>query len=407
MEIFEAQDNSTTEFQSFDLDWLPASAYEYVTPRVMQSESTRKVCLRVGPYVGAVPLAGDRVLYLTPRIGRKMFSRMIFVSEGLEKSVSEEFDDLAQIGYDEGEGSWTQLLARPFSNKLKQIEKESLMPDRTREREQLPYVRGRLDVVPTLKSTAKRETAPAHCQYSRKTFNTAENRMLSAAAVQLLGLGAVEARDFPVVVRWADRFGGDLTQSEFHRIVNGLISGRYTGPRSYYIPALVMARLILAQGSVHFTHADVVETEALLTNMDLLFERYCRRVISNEFSPDGFSVEKVGGSSRAPQLFLDGTCTMEPDILVSDSTGHRLVADVKYKPDSHKVESSDYYQITAYIDAFRCSKGVLILPGRNGKEFERRRTKEGKTVYEMRIPLGDYNETEDILSKGISRVLNS
>lgn len=409
MDVFEIRDSGSTPVGGFDLDWLPPWAYDYVTPRM--SRDGRRLELEAGPFVGTIPLAGERVLYVVPRAGHRSFSRMLLITESLDQALQDELDELAALGAEAGEASWVKLLSRSFIGRLREIEKESLAPGRIERRERLSHVRGRVEVVPTLRAIANRETLPVVCRYRAKTYQTPENRVLATAADQLLRIGEIGPEQRPVAVRWAKRLDGrKLRPSELRRVIVGLGTRRYTGFRPYYVPALLMARLILSQGGMSFTRENMIETETLLTNMPILFERYVRRIMANELSPRGYIVEKVEGGAKARHLFLDGTCEMLPDVLVSDAGGVQLVADAKYKPES-SISPSDYYQMAAYLDTYGCDKGMLVqaVEGEVGCTTEptRRRMRNGKQVFELQIPLNNPQEAEASLAEATETVLRA
>ncbi len=148
MDVFEIRDSGSTPVGGFDLDWLPPWAYDYVTPRM--SRDGRRLELEAGPFVGTIPLAGERVLYVVPRAGHRSFSRMLLITESLDQALQDELDELAALGAEAGEASWVKLLSRSFIGRLREIEKESLAPGRIERRERLSHVRGRVEVVPTL-----------------------------------------------------------------------------------------------------------------------------------------------------------------------------------------------------------------------------------------------------------------
>jgi 5-methylcytosine-specific restriction enzyme subunit McrC len=335
---------------------------------------------------------------------------MLLVTEGIEDALQNDIEETAALSFGEGKGPWVHLLAAPFLKRLREIEKESLAPGRKEREAWLPYVKGRINTVPTLKAIAQGKSRPVSCRYRERTYATPENRVLGAAARRLMRLREVPSRqDRQLAARWIDLMQEKrLKTSELRRVVAGLSTGRYTGYRQYYIPALTMARLILSQASVSFRLEGAIETESLLTNMPLLFERYVRKVLALELSSKGYVVKKARGASQTRRLFTDGTCEME-HILVSSSSGVRLVADAKYKPGSDTAPS-DYYQLTSYLDAYECQTGMLIIAeeenSRAGEVVKRRVHRRDQEVYEVRLPLGNAQAAEEKLLETTSRVVS-
>jgi McrBC 5-methylcytosine restriction system component len=408
MATWEILDSQSTELVGFDISWLPAKAYSYVTPRVEGTlDRVERVYLEAQPYVGALPLKNGDTLYIVPRAGRDSFSRMLLLSEGLDDAIRDEFEDLVRLGYQTEESlSWTHLLAHPYLHRLRLIEKLSLMPGRIHRGERKTYAQGRVLVPSTLVSLARNEELPVHCQFRDKTYATIENRTLATAVLALHGLGAIDAGHTSLAARWLRLANGRWVSSdELRQVMVGLQSRRYVGPRSYYIPALLMARLILAQAGIVLQEERAVEAETLLINMPILFERYVRRVIANTFSGQGYVVEKRT-RARAPELFLDGTAKLEPDIVISDASGVRLLADAKYKT-RDEIGSPDYYQMCAYLDRFSADKGMLILPhsSRTKTTLVKRELFSGKQIYELRLPLQDWKAAEIALQEHVETVV--
>ena len=97
MRIHTVPDSSRTTIPDFDINWLPAWAWDYVTPR--SSQNGLIVEVDAGPYVGAIPLTNDEVLWIVSRSGQQSFSRMMIVSEGLDDAIQSEINEEVAINY--------------------------------------------------------------------------------------------------------------------------------------------------------------------------------------------------------------------------------------------------------------------------------------------------------------------
>lgn len=409
MATWEIYDNSTTELIGFDTSWLPAHCYAYVTPRISKREQGReRVHLEAGPYVGTLPLTNQDTLYIIPRFGRQAFSRMLLLTEGLSDAIHNEFDELAHLSYEAEEAvPWTLLLARPYMLRLELVERLSLMPGREERFKRKSYAKGKIAVVRTLRSLARREEEPVHCYYRHKTYMTVENRMLATAAAVLLDLNALPSDYYKLATRWF-RFleDGWINQDELQEVLVNLQARRYVGPRSYYIPALLMARLILIHAGIALDQRAMIESETLLTNMPILFERYVRVIAARVLSEHGYLVEKQS-RDLAPELFLDGTCKLVPDAVISDYRGIQLVVDTKYKT-TDTVQPSDYHQMYAYLDGFDTNIGLLVFPnqGETDCTLVERKLISSKKIFELRIPLHDWATAEASVKEVLAEILD-
>ncbi len=401
-----ATDSSVTELVGFDLGWLPDCAYRYLTPQIRHTRGGNEVvALECGPFVGTFPLMNGDVLRIVPRAGEQALWRMLLLSEGLAEQLKREFDDFTQISYtDSGAASWISLLARSYFAQLRLIEKSSLRSERVQVSRRLASARGRVELIPTLSSLVRRESLPVHCRYKERTYETIEHRVLGAGAARLRDVGSVAPADKELAFRWASRLRGRLKGHELREVITGLRTRKYTGARAYYIPALLMARLLLVEAGIALDEETSVSSEAFMTNIRTLFERYVRAIVRSAAKDEGFIVEKRENNPRT--LFEDGTYSLIPDVLVSDSTGVKLILDAKYKIDK-PIDESDFYQMVAYLNVYEVSQGVLVLPTLQHTEAKvlSHRTLSGLTIYAMRVPLDDWGTTEGFLTKEVRRLL--
>lgn len=397
-------DNQVTDTYGFDISWLPTEAYRYVTPHISQAlTGFSTVRLKAGPYVGALPLKNGDTLYIIPRVGRESYSRMLFVVEGLEDAVRKEFEQFVKLGHEKsGNTPWSILLARPFVDKLRLIEKESLVTDRIPVLRRLRYIKGKVRIADSLTSWMRKEEYPIHTFLRERTVLNLENRLLSTASAILLRTEILDKVQREVATRWAKLGRGrSITSYELGKIGAGLKSHKYTGSRSYYVPALVMAKLIISQAGLNLDDVNSVQGESLVTNIADLFEKYVRTLVGKLLSPKGYLVEKK--KSHSPTLFIDGTCELKPDIVISQRGIVKLVVDAKYKPRS-TIDTPDYYQMSIYLDNFGVDVGLLVLPNPSQSEYDlvKRETLKGKRIFELRLPLGDWDKSEDALAETIN-----
>lgn len=409
MKSWVVYDSRKTYLEDFDIAWLPPQASKYLTPHIQRArDGSQSVALEAGAYIGALPLTTGDTLYILPRIGQQAFSRMLAVTQRLDATFQREFDDFAKLASQEGDNvSWIQLLARPFIKQLRLIEKNSLGISRVAVVERLNSARGQILTVPTTMSLLRREDAPVHCRFRARTYDSVEHRVLGTTAARLINLKVLDADSSSTALRWADRFTKKpLHNDDLNDIGRALSAGHYTGSRSYYISALVMSQLILAEGGVSLDSSDSISAEALLTNIYNVFETYIRVLLRNALSPLGFVVEKW--EHNVPTLFTDGTAELKPDVIISDVQGLRLLVDVKYKLDE-KISSADYYQMVSYLHAFRVKKGLIVRPRAEGSEgpLVQRKMSNGNSIYELNIGLSEYKLAELGLVENIKRVLGS
>jgi 5-methylcytosine-specific restriction endonuclease McrBC regulatory subunit McrC len=404
--FWDIRESATNTVEGFQIEWLPPQAYDYITPKLRGTRAGNTVIqLEAASYVGTLPLLNGDTLRIIPRVGEAAFWRMLLLSEGLTEVMRREFDELARASItDSGAAPWHSLLARSFLLQLQNIEKNSFRADRHRVTKRLPSARGRVRLLPTVTALKKREPAPVLCTFKEKTYDTAEHRTLAAAAGRLLTIGSIGEGNRAVAIRWAKKLPRRLRQSDLDQVMVALRTYRYTGPRSYYIPALTMARLLLADAGIAFEEQPAIEAEAMLTNVRTLFEQYVRTIVQDALRDHGFVVEKR--QDHAHTLFDDGTCSLIPDVLVSNAAGPQLILDAKYKLDK-PVEESDYYQMATYLAAYGVKNGILIMPSSQpgSTPLISRRAVTGVDIHEIRVPLDNWQITEALLATEVQRLL--
>lgn len=400
MHSWTVTESALTSLDGFSLEWLPPAAYDYINPEIQRKpDGSVVIQIETGPFVGTIPLENGDVLRIVPQAGEKALWRMLMYSEDLADQLRHEFEKFTQVGYtDEGSTSWVSLLARSYFEQLRFIEKNSLRTERVLVNRRRNSTRGKVKLLPTLVSLTHHESSPVHCSYKERTFYTPEHKVLAAGALRLYQLASIDAQHRDLAIRWANRLVGRLKESDLLTVLVGLRTRRYTGSRSYYIPALFMARLLLLEAGITFDESADISSEVLLTNIRTLFERYILAIVRVALGDNGFIVDKP---TENPQpLFEDGTCNMIPDVMVSNSGGFQLIVDAKYKIDK-PIAEADYYQMFTYLNSYGVKKGVLVFPTVGGSQpsITLRRTTEGLLIYEIRTPLDDWTITEEFLTK--------
>ena len=403
-------DSQTTVLEGFNPSLLPKEASQFLTAYIQKNEQGKdRVVLEAGPYVGALPLLDGSTLYIAPRVGYASLSRMVSITERLDDAVHKEFSEFIELSYEDAEfeNKWINLLTRSFIEQLRLIEKSSLRSERVWQAGQSSVVRGRVDLVRTALNLLQDKENPVITHDKIKTYNSIENRFLGAAAQTILNLNLVNGEEKKILLRWSKFLGRNpLTVKELDSISRNLAGNYYAGSRSYYIQALVMARLLLLQGSVSFEGLEKIRTEALLTNVYSLYENYLRILLRRHLTEKGFLVEKL--ESGTPTLFLDGTAELKPDILVSKANRVRLLLDAKYKL-GEVISSGDYYQVNAYMDVFTVERGVIVRPSmrNDGNTMLSRKLYNGKSVYEINLDIRNWSEAEKFFVNEVEKLLIS
>lgn len=266
-----------------------------------------------------------------------------------------------------------EVLIRLFCTKLFEALHRGLPRRYVPHAEDLPTLRGRLDVVRQFSTLAASPQWLA-CRFDMLSPDIPLNQIMKAVVARLSGLARAsdnrrrlrelafvfaDITDVPVgALRW-DEAVIDRTNArwgELKRLAHLLLGDRFQttsrGRESGY---------------------------ALLFEMNVLFEEYVGRRLARALAADGFTVRLQGGGCYCLiELDAEGTSgarrfLTRPDIIVSCGGAPRLIVDTKWKRLASQVDDpkrgitqADVYQLMAYGRLYECSELMLLYPHHDG-----------------------------------------
>ena len=346
--------------------------------------------------VGAVPLLNGDTIQILPKIGRVNFFHLFIIAGGLQRELRREFQEFVSYLLDD-ESNIDSLVARQLHLAIMDILRLSPQIGRVNRRHKGSFALGRLDAKATAFNIAIRRQEPIVFCHRERTYDIPENRVLTEAILRAFPLLPEQDRDYlaPIYNRWLSRFprsGNLMVDLEWIGCRFGLM--QYGGARDYYRKALMLAQVVLGNSGIGLEGASVIEGDSVLLNTANVYERYLLNVIARAHSEAGYVVSK--GNAWTISLYTDGSREIIPDIVVSHSGSVRLIADAKYK----EPDSSDHYQMYTYLHVMGVKAGLLLAPLFNGDEVVSRKftSTDGKTVWEIYLPMSNLPATEDFLA---------
>ncbi len=381
--------------------WLPGISYADI-PRTWPSSLSIKVRstgLGIEPQgvVGAVPLLNGDTIQISPKIGQVNFFRLFIAAGGMQQDLGREFEQFVSYSL-EDESNIDSLVARQLLVAALDILRLSPMIGRVLRHRRGLFAAGRLDARATSFNIAAHTQDPVVFWVRERTNDIPENRVLSEAIVRAFPLLSKPDRDMlaNVYQRWLARFprSRDLG-ADLEHVSRGFAVGQYGGGRDYYRRALMLADVVLGNHGLGFGQGAVVEGDSALVSTADVFERYLRNVIARSHAEFGYVVSK--GDSWTVSLYTDGSRRVIPDIVVSRGGSISFIADAKYK----NPDSSDHYQMYAYLHVMDVEVGLLLAPSFEGNDVISRRfsSSDGKVVWEVRLPLSNFPATEAFLKQ--------
>lgn len=131
-----------------------------------------------------------------------------------------------------------------------------------------------------------------------------------------------------------------------------------------YEPALSLAWLLL-DGVGHVPEQGKWASPAFAFNMDVLFERFLERVITEDLLVGRpYKAGAQGSGLYEKYLFSRETQELKPDLVITEAGQVRLIVDFKNKRPKSQFGREDLYQMYAYARHLDCDRVLLLYPGR-------------------------------------------
>ena len=306
-------------------------------------------------WVGQIPLSPDLHLAILPKIPLANVFRMFEYAYRLKgfgfldglvgcASLAEFYENLAMV-----------LARRVLKRARRGLHKVYLT-----ESEQLPFVRGRLDIGETLR-LPWRTVMP--CSYEEHTPDHDDNRILLWTLDRILHSGLCSGRTQPTVRTAYLALHGAVGT---HPVAARECIGRfYHRLNEDYEPTHALCRFFLEQsGPTH--HVGDRAMVPFLVDMASLYElfvaEWLRTHLNSRFALR--TQEKV-------DITAEGTVRFSIDLVLYDAvTAEALcVLDTKYKA-ATQPDNADIFQVNTYAAAKRCKEAVLIYPQQLGQHFD-------------------------------------
>ena len=217
----------------------------------------------------------------------------------------------------------------------------------------LPYVRGRIDVATQLRRPVAVRFA---CDYQEHSFDIHDNHVLRWTLLQLSRARLREPAKGRV----------RLAQHTLASVVSLLpvhaheaVAPYYDRLRQDYRPMHALCRLFLDSLTPTLARGQL-ESVPLLISMPKLFERYVFAVL-RDYLRDYLGQQNLRVRQQVPVPIGHGV-SFQIDIVIEDASGQTLlVLDTKYK-DVYAPSSNDVQQVVAYAEAMGCTQAALVYP---------------------------------------------
>jgi len=320
-------------------------------------------------YVGVIK-AGDITIEIFPK----------FLKEGNEKELKEiasknllkmleytqkwRFKEIDYVNLEKVEHDFFEILIHLFARNLLSLLKVKQNYEYVRKREELRFVKGRIDFA--------RYTNPARlhiipCIHYERSMDNLINRTLKYTCYLLSRITELP-ENYLMLRRILDILDGvtltPVTLQEINRITFNRLNADFK-------PFIDICKLILERSTLTL-QASKIETFSLMIPMETLFQDFIAGLISNK----GIHKEFFGENSKLliqrkignfAEKDGEGLFKIKPDIAIKVGNDIKLIIDTKYKPldpkrDDLGISHQDVYQIYAYCKGSGAKQALLLYP---------------------------------------------
>ena len=297
-------------------------------------------------WVGYIPLTDDFHISLVPKVPiRNLFGM-------LEYAYRLDFKILEGLADSEAIAELYERLALILAKRVLDRIRRGLYRSYVGESENLPYVRGRIDVLAHVR-TPMRVLLP--CHFEDHTADLEENQILLWTLTRILESGICTERSLSHIRQARRALQGFATAYSFspEKCVDRL----YNRLNQDYEPLHALCRFFLEHTGPTHRLGDR-RMLPVLVDMERLFELFVVEWLKRHI-PAPYSVR----GQETVQFQMGTTVSINIDITIDDmSTGRTLaVLDTKYKA-TEQPAPSDIQQVVAYAEAKSCQRAVLIYP---------------------------------------------
>jgi 5-methylcytosine-specific restriction enzyme subunit McrC len=251
-----------------------------------------------------------------------------------------------------------EIIAYLFTTKLSAELRKGLVRSYRREQDELQMVRGKIDIQRQIRRESLKQPGIS-CIYDEFEVNHPLNQVLKA------GLQIVRKRsETPSTKKQAIHSLALMDDVELvHIAIDQLDRIGFDRTNRRYQRSFQLAKLLINRASPLFAKGKS-DNSSILFKMNDLFEAYITHLVQKNWG-------EVTIKDRSCKLLIKegsdrGAFQLEPDIIVRDRNGERIIIDTKWKMihsnrSRHGVKREDFYQMYAYLTRYKDVKEVILL----------------------------------------------
>lgn len=322
--------------------------------------------LRLINYVGIISIQ-NIVIEIIPKISlsnNKKKDKKVLL-QMLSKCRKLPFDINNSMSLNLSEYNLIELLAKFFIEKLQIEINKGIYCEYMNKGENLNFIKGKLMLSNHVKKNHVNKVK-AYCSYDEYSENNYLNLVFKTACT--------------VILR---NINNDDLKNDVKRIVscladvdliyldkNKLSKFKFNRQNCRFEESYELAKLILLNSSMENNLGDD-NAFSMLFEMNTLYEEYIGNILEEIWNGEHKQIELQDNSKYLLKnpLTTKGNFNLKPDIvLIDEKEDYQIIIDTKWKSVDSKIESSDIYQMYAYITRYVKAKScILLYPYHNEK----------------------------------------
>lgn len=315
--------------------------------------------LRLINYVGIISIQ-NVIIEIIPKISlsnNKQKDKQILL-QMLSKCSKLPFDINESISLNLTNYNLIELLAKYFTEKLQLEINKGIYCEYINKEDNLNFVKGKL----LLSNHAKRNNAnkiKAYCSYDEYSENNYLNLVFKTACAVILR--KINDSDIKNHVRRLISCFTDIDLIYLDK--NKLLKYKFNRQNYRFKESYELAKLILLNTSMENSLGDD-NAFSMLFEMNTLYEEYIGTVLGQIWNNDYRNTLLQDNSKYLLKnsLTQNGNFNLKPDIVLTDEKeDYHIIIDTKWKSVNSKIESSDIYQMYAYITRYEKSRSCILL----------------------------------------------
>lgn len=298
-------------------------------------------------FAGYLPVSSDAGVLLTPKVSLTNLFRMLAYAYNLKQLRF--FDDLVTLAtLRDAYEQLALLLAQRISDRARR----GLYRTYRQEYRRLPYVRGRIDMVETLREPWQVELP---CHYRIHTADVEDNQILFWTLETIIRSGICRERVLRTVRKTHRELQGSVSLVPF---LGRQVAGRYYSRLNHdYATLHALCRFFLEHSGPTHQLGDR-KMIPFVVDMARLFERFVAAWLR-----ENLPAHLILTAQESVKLGEAKDVEFRIDLVVRDRQTRQAVcvADTKYKNSSH-IAPDDVAQVVAYANVESADQAFLIYP---------------------------------------------